>query len=68
MGDSKDLFQKVIHDECLYNEHVGFKDYQASMNLFGKWSKPNIVTHIRRRNGVQLYATWVHGGAELLSA
>ncbi len=58
----------MIHDECLYNEHVGFKDYQASMNLFGKLSKPHIVTQIRRRNGVQLYAIWVHGGAELLSA
>ena len=35
------------------------------MSLFGKWSKPNIVTHIRRRNGVQLYATWVHGEADI---
>jgi len=58
----------VIHVECLCSEQVGFKDYQASMSLFGKWFKPNIVTHIRRRNGVQLYATWVHGEAEFLSA
>ena len=38
------------------------------MSLFSKWSKPNIVTHIRRRNGVQIYATWVHGEVESLSA
>ena len=36
---------------------VGFKDYQAFISLFGKWSKPNTVTNVGRRNGVQLYTS-----------
>jgi hypothetical protein len=38
-------------------DRVGFKDYQAFISLFGKWSKPNTVTNVGRRNGVQLYTS-----------
>ena len=38
-------------------DRIGFKDYQAFISLFGKWSKPNTVTNVGRRNGVQLYTS-----------
>ena len=49
-------------------KHEWFDDYLRFLELFGQTGAPNSVTSLGKRNGVQLYSSWVVGNKRFLEA
>jgi hypothetical protein len=46
--------------------HKWFEDYSEFLNLFDRIGKPNSITLIGRKNGIDLYCAWVTGEEKYL--
>ncbi|MFQ5486021.1 MAG: hypothetical protein ACE5DO_11905 [Desulfobacterales bacterium] len=48
------------------HEHAWLEDYQAFLALFGKGGEANSVTYAGKKNGIDLYLSWVVGDKKFL--